>query len=218
MARKPKAQPSTATATEIPARVVAAMIEALPPARQGRKPKVSPPSPTRPVMTANAGGAPHDIKADNPDTGPVDAPRRKGPNRNATRSATAAATPLRQARTRQGRSATSRQTGTDAAPDQVKDNALDAGPASQPESAASADPVPADADPVQSGGDLQQSSPGLDVPAPTKPAAHWDRATDAVQFDWPEIERTAAQAGPNQGMAKLLVAARAEGANSRWPL
>ncbi len=39
-----------------------------------------------------------------------------------------------------------------------------------------------------------------------------------VRFDWPEIERTAAQEGPNQGMAKLLVAARAEGANSRWPL
>ena len=41
---------------------------------------------------------------------------------------------------------------------------------------------------------------------------------DTVQFDWPAIERTAAEDGPNQGMAKLLVAARAEGANSRWPL
>ena len=51
-----------------------------------------------------------------------------------------------------------------------------------------------------------------------KPAARWDRAADAVQFDWPEIEQTAAQDGPNQVMAKLLVAARAEGANSRWPL
>ena len=51
-----------------------------------------------------------------------------------------------------------------------------------------------------------------------KPAARWDRVADTVQFDWPEIERTAAQDGPNQAMAKLLVAARAEGANSRWPL
>ncbi len=51
-----------------------------------------------------------------------------------------------------------------------------------------------------------------------KPAAQWDRATDTVQFDWPEIERTASQDGPNQVIAKLLVAARAEGANSRWPL
>ena len=51
-----------------------------------------------------------------------------------------------------------------------------------------------------------------------KPAARWDQAADTVQFDWPEIERTAAHDGPNQVMAKLLVAARAEGANSRWPL
>jgi len=60
--------------------------------------------------------------------------------------------------------------------------------------------------------------PAQDASAPAKPAARWDRATDTVQFDWPEIERTASQGGPNQVMAKLLVAARAEGANSRWPL
>ena len=54
--------------------------------------------------------------------------------------------------------------------------------------------------------------------AAPKPAAQWDRATDTVRFDWAEIERTASQDGPNQAMAKLLVAARAEGANSRWPL
>ena len=41
---------------------------------------------------------------------------------------------------------------------------------------------------------------------------------DTVRFDWSEIESTASHAGPNQAMAKLLVAARAEGANSRWPL
>ena len=51
-----------------------------------------------------------------------------------------------------------------------------------------------------------------------QPAAQWDRVTDTVRFDWAEIERTASQDGPNQVMAKLLVAARAEGANSRWPL
>ena len=61
-------------------------------------------------------------------------------------------------------------------------------------------------------------SPGLDPVVPQKPAAQWDRATDTVRFDWPEIESTASHAGPNQAMAKLLVAARAEGANSRWPL
>ena len=41
---------------------------------------------------------------------------------------------------------------------------------------------------------------------------------DTVSFDWPAIQRTAAQHGPNQAMAKLLTAARAEGAHSRWPL
>jgi len=54
--------------------------------------------------------------------------------------------------------------------------------------------------------------------AASKPAARWDRATDTVQFDWPEIEQAASRDGPNQAMAKLLVAARAEGADSRWPL
>ena len=67
------------------------------------------------------------------------------------------------------------------------------------------------------GGDAQPPLPALDAP-PAQPAVHWDRATDAMRFDWPAIERTAAADGPNQGMAKLLVAARAEGAKSRWPL
>jgi hypothetical protein len=75
-----------------------------------------------------------------------------------------------------------------------------------------------DADPGSLSDGLPQPLPGLKVPSTTKPAAHWDRATDTVQFDWPEIERTAMEDDPNQGMAKLLVAARAEGANSRWPL
>jgi len=76
-------------------------------------------------------------------------------------------------------------------------------------------PVSADA-----GGDAAPPSPYQDTATPAHPAqpvAHWDRATDTVRFEWAEIERTAAQSGPNQAMAKLLVAARAEGANSRWP-
>ncbi len=55
------------------------------------------------------------------------------------------------------------------------------------------------------------------MPAASKPAAQWDRTTDTAHFDWSEIERTASQQGPNQVMAKLLLAARDEGANSRWP-
>lgn len=53
--------------------------------------------------------------------------------------------------------------------------------------------------------------------AASKSAVKWDQKTDTAHFDWSEIERTASQQGPNQVMAKLLIAARAEGANSRWP-
>ncbi|MDP9095340.1 MAG: hypothetical protein M3N26_02085 [Pseudomonadota bacterium] len=49
------------------------------------------------------------------------------------------------------------------------------------------------------------------------PAAQWHPETDTVTFDWFSIEQVAASDGPNQPMAKLLLAARAEGANSRWP-
>lgn len=48
-------------------------------------------------------------------------------------------------------------------------------------------------------------------------AARWDADTGTATFDWPSIERVAAADGPNRAMAKLLLAARAEGANSRWP-
>jgi hypothetical protein len=76
---------------------------------------------------------------------------------------------------------------------------------------------------VEHGGGAQAAgagppSPSLDMPGPAQPAACWDPALDRVSFDWPAIERTAAQDCPNRAMAKLLVAARAEGANSRWPL
>ena len=60
----------------------------------------------------------------------------------------------------------------------------------------------------------------LDRFLPTLPSVlRWDRdrTTDRVRFNRPAIERVAAEGGPNQAMAKLLVAARAEGASSRWP-
>ena len=65
--------------------------------------------------------------------------------------------------------------------------------------------------------ELQRHSPESAASAQAKPAAHWARATDSVTFDWPAIEQTASRDGPNQALAKLLIAARAEGANSRWP-
>ena len=64
--------------------------------------------------------------------------------------------------------------------------------------------------------DTETTSALADATA-SKPAAQWDHAKDTAHFDWSEIERTASQQGPNQVMAKLLIAARAEGANSRWP-
>jgi len=83
---------------------------------------------------------------------------------------------------------------------------------------AGGDLAPPAAAPALASDDAHQALPGLDAPVPAKPAAYWDRATNAVQFDWPAIEQIASHEGANQGMAKLLVAARAEGANSRWPL
>ncbi len=85
-----------------------------------------------------------------------------------------------------------------------------------------ADPVSvseaSDAPSSAAGPDSKTAGPlGRSAAAPAQPAAQWDRATDTVRFNWAEIERTASQDGPNQAMAKLLVAARAEGANSRWP-
>ena len=67
-------------------------------------------------------------------------------------------------------------------------------------------------------GDAVSTSSHSDMVAPAVPAARWDEASDRVSFDWPAIERTAAEHGANQAMAKLLIAARAEGAHSRWPL
>jgi len=218
MARKPKTQPNPEAATATPVEELAAMNAAPAPTRQSRKPKAAPPVPAVPSVVLNDNAATSDIEADTDDAAPVDAPRRRGPNRKQTPSAPAAAAPLRQEQTKPGRGRTSRQPEAEATPASVEDDTRDAGLAPSPKAAESAAPVQVDADPGSLSDGLQQPLPGLDVPSPTKPAAHWDRATDTVQFDWAAIERTAAQDGPNQGMAKLLVAARAEGANSRWPL
>lgn len=55
------------------------------------------------------------------------------------------------------------------------------------------------------------------TPAVTASVAKWNAAMGTISFEWPAIEQIAAAEGPNQVMAKLLLAARAEGANSRWP-
>ena len=88
----------------------------------------------------------------------------------------------------------------------------DAGAATEPDAAPIPKPMSADNAPAE-----PTPAPAETAAAPLKSAAQWDPAADTVQFDWPEIEQTASRPGPNQVMAKLLVAARAEGANSRWP-
>ena len=66
-----------------------------------------------------------------------------------------------------------------------------------------------------------QPEASMDSAAASQPvqqaAARWDADTGTATFDWPSIEQVAAANGPNQAMVKLLLAARAEGANSRWP-
>ena len=55
------------------------------------------------------------------------------------------------------------------------------------------------------------------LPTMQPSAARWDAKTGTASFDWSAIEHVAETPGPNQPMAKLLLAARAEGASSRWP-
>ena len=84
---------------------------------------------------------------------------------------------------------------------------------SQPQSALQADPID----------DARETDASLDrevdagTPAVASSVANWNAAMGTISFDWPAIEQTAAAEGPNQVIAKLLLAARAEGANSRWP-
>jgi hypothetical protein len=106
----------------------------------------------------------------------------------------------------------------EATPDSVKGGVPGSEALPHADETASGGLAPPDAAPELASDDAHQPLPKPDAPAPLKPAVHWDHKTGAVQFDWPAIEQIALHAGANQGMAKLLVAARAEGANSRWPL
>ena len=144
---------------------------------------------------------------------PAGAPRREGPHRNELpTTATTASVPgnnaptrrLPKRRTLQPEAMESDMPGHEAAPQRA--------------GAVGTGPVLTDTASAMPGGDAQPPLPGPGTPSPTRPAVQWDRAMETLRFDWPAIERTATADGPNQGMAKLLVAARAAGANSRWPL
>ncbi len=219
MARKPKAQPSTEPAAAILVEELAAKDKAPSPATRGRKQKPAAPSSELLLATHGGGAATNEAEAATHTAEPVEAPRRRGPGRKQMPSVAVEVAPLLQNKAEAQRGPKSRKPEAEPPPDLIEDDARPAEMASPVEGAAGGDPIQPETDPGSPNEDAQQPLPGLvDTPAPMRPAAIWDRATDTVRFDWPGIERTAAQEGPNQGMAKLLVAARAEGANSRWPL
>lgn len=219
MARKPKAARSNAFAVS-PEEVLAALDEAPAPARRGRKPKTAAsPEPLATMDSDDAAGGSAD--ADGSIADPVAAPvrRRPGPKPKQQAGVDTAA-PLRKgARAKPGQEARA----SDAAPDPMSaaDSRPDAGTDGQQDQREQLrDPEPATPEPTSASATSNAAPSGSsqNAAASAQPAARWDRATDTVRFDWAEIERTASQDGPNQVMAKLLVAARAEGTNSRWPL
>ena len=216
MARKPKAQLHPDVAAALPV-ALAAMDGAPAPARRGPRAKASAPSP-EPPAPGHGDTAAGSIEVSADGAVPAEAPRRKGPNRSPKSPATAMATPLPESSAPERRGPKRRLPQPDATPERVGNEVPGHEEKSQTEGDASTVPVPMNTGPAGPGNGAQSPLPGLDAPSPAQPAAHWDRATNTVRFDWPAIERTAARDGLNQGMAKLLVAARAEGANSRWPL
>ena len=203
MARKPKTQPSP---------------EAAAPVRRGRKPKAAALSSARPSAAGSGDPATVDAGADVPQAGPAKAPGRKGPGRKQKQTVgveVALAAPD-DATAPQGQ--TPDHPEAEAIQDPTGDDAPAAAAASQADAAAHSGLALPDLGSGGSADGTAQPSPEEGAPVPARPAAQWDRTADTVRFDWPTIERVAAQGGPNQGMAKLLVAARAEGARSRWPL
>ncbi len=216
MARKPKADSSNDFATS-PEGVLAVLSDAAPPVRRGRKPKAAAsPEPLAMLDSDDAVGGSVDADGSIADPGTAPVRKRPGPKPK-QRAGAAEAAPLRKsARAKSGREAP--------APNADLEPMPAAGDKPNADVAGQQEPVDGQGSAtLQAIPDLTVSdaaSPGSSQNAATsaQPAARWDRETDTVQFDWAEIERTASQDGANQAMAKLLVAARAEGANSRWPL
>lgn len=215
MARKPKTAPVSTFATWVE-EDSPGLTGALPPARRGRKstPDASPAEPLAAIgsddavaSVPNANGS-----SEGPVTPPV--PKRPGPKPKQKPAATVAAPPEKKTKTKPGHKASALAAPKPAPAEDVSAPRLTGGH----DAGFVNEAAPAEATPDTAVNASAQLSPDHDTAASAQPAAQWDRAADTVSFDWPAIARTAAQEGPNQGMAKLLLAARAEGANSRWPL
>jgi len=211
MARMPRAlsSPDVAASGGIPGAI-----------RRGRKPKaaITMPEPFSALVNndAAADSVPTDADTAGADpTGASDVPRRGRGGRKPKQAAATATSPMRQEHATARRGRPPRQ--LKAEPEPTGDDTPTPEAASAMMAAAGSDVAQPDADPGTLAHDAASSSISTDVSVPSRAAAQWDRATDTVRFDWPEIERTAAQVGPNQAMAKLLLAARAEGEHSRWP-
>jgi hypothetical protein len=207
--RKPKAQLHPDVAAALPV-ALAAMDDAPAPARRSRTAKPIAPSP-EPSASGQDDPALSGVEADAPTAAPTKAPGRKGQGRKPKQAAGSEAAASIQDGATELQDQTPDQPEAKASLDLIEADVLAAAAASQVETAA-------DSGPVSPASEAAQSVPEAKAYVPAKPAAYWDRTTDRVRFDWPAIEQAAAQDGPNQGMAKLLVAARAEGAASRWPL
>jgi len=218
MARKPKAARSNDFASS-PEEVLAALSDAPAPVRRGRKPKAA--ASPEPLATMDSDDAvAGSADADGSIADPIAAPVRKRPGpKPKQRAGAAEAVPLRKsARAKPGRKART----SDATPDPMSaaDSRPDAGTDGQQDQHEQLrGPEPATLEPASASiaSNAAPSGSSQNAAASAQPAAEWDQAADTVRFNWAEIERTASQDGPNQVMAKLLVAARAEGATSRWP-
>jgi hypothetical protein len=219
MARKPKAARSNDFASS-PEGVLAALSDAPAPVRRGRKPKAaSSPAPLATMDSDDAAGGAAD--ADGTIADPVAAPVRKRPGpKSKQRAGGDAAAPLRKgAGAKPGRKARA----PDATPEPMsaadgRPDAVTNGQHDQQQQLRGPEPATPEPTSASAASNAAPSGSSQNAATSAHSAAQWDRATDTVRFDWAEIKRTASQDGPNQVMAKLLVAARAEGATSRWPL
>ncbi len=199
MARKPKNQPSTAAASALPAEKVAAIIETLAPARRGRKAITAASLPELPSMADSRDMAAGSVEADVQGADPIKAPGRKAVGRKPKPSAPAAVAALLKDSAGTRRGPKPRKAEAEATPDAVDDGVPGSEALPHTDGVASGNLAPPSAARDLSSDDAHQPPPALDAAAPAKAAAHWDRATNAVQFDWPAIEQTASHEGPNQG-------------------
>ncbi len=199
------------------------MLDKVPvPTRRGRLPK-SAEVPLLPATAADSSATALDVAdagaagVDDAGTGVGDTPSKKRQGRKPKPPTNVVASPLSRGKPRRAQGQQGRRPGDaelavepeNAAPlaEMVHESGLSAGSGGD-RNAAEGKPA----------GEAARPSAASIMMAASKSAARWDRATDTVQFNWPEIEQAASRDGPNQAMAKLLVAARAEGADSRWPL